>query len=160
MRIAPRTLGQFVVATLIVLVLLLLCLPFFQKIHWVGSTDLEIDFLVIDSMSGTPIPGSTLEIHSEGGFYEDRSPQDFTLVTDQDGIAKRVCLNTMCFGTSGWNIDTYVVHLPWWTYKVSATGYRATEPINLDTLENVQKVKRGKPAMLLVDIPLQKPGVE
>src|SRR5713101_7461193 len=83
MRFSPLTCGQWVVVSLIIVVLLLMyLLPAFNTIHWVGSTDLEIDYLVLDNADGRPIPGATVEIHSEGGFYEEDKPQDFSLVTD------------------------------------------------------------------------------
>jgi hypothetical protein len=157
MKFSPLTRGQWVIVGLIIVVLLLMCLlPAFNTIHWVGSTDLEIDYLVLDNDDGRPIPGATVEIHSHGGFYEEDKPQDFSLVTDLDGIANRVCRNTMCFGTSGWNIDTYVVDLPLWTYRISAPGYRPTERIELITTQNGTNVKRGNPARLVVIVELKK----
>jgi hypothetical protein len=150
MRAFRFTRSEWVVVGLIGVVLLIMLLPTFQTIHWVGSTDLEIDFVVLDNATGQPIPGATVEIHSEGGFYEEDYPQDFELVADQDGIATRVCRNNMCCGTSGWNIDTYSVHLPWWLYRVSAPGYRATKRTDLMTVQNGSNVKRGKPAILVV----------
>jgi hypothetical protein len=156
---APRlTLGQWVVLDPIAVVLLLLIWPaFFQTVRWVGSTDLEVEFVVVNATTGVPVPGATIDVHSEGGIYEERQPQDFALVTGPDGRAMRLCQGCQCFGTSGWNIDTYVVHLPWWHYRVSARGYCPTELTELDVPANVRKVRRGKPAAkLLVEVPLRK----
>src|ERR1700732_3342445 len=84
-------------------------------ILWVGSTDLEIEFVVTEVVTGQPVEGAKIAVHSDGGFYREREEKGFTLLTDQDGIARRVCHDSMCFGTrSGLRFtDTYVVHLPW-----------------------------------------------
>jgi hypothetical protein len=152
------TLGQWVVLDLIAVILLLLIwAAFFQTVCWVGGTDLEVEFAVVDASTGGPVAGATIDVHSEGGFYEEREPQDFVLVTGPDGCVGRLCRRCTCFGTSGWNIDTYCVHLPWWQYRVSAPGYRPTERAELDVPGNQRKVRRGKPAATLrVEVPLEK----
>lgn len=153
-------LGQWIVLDLIAVILLLLIwAAFFQTVSWVGGTDLEVELSVVDAATGNPVPGAAIDVHSEGGFYEEREPQDFALVTGPDGRARRLCRQCMCFGTSGWNIDTYFVHLPWWHYRVSARGYHPTEQAELDVPANRRKVRRGKPAATLrVKVPLEKGG--
>ncbi len=152
------TLAQWVVLDLIAVILLLLIgAPFFQTVHWVGSTDLEVEFVAVDASTGDPVPGATVDVHSEGGFYEERDRQDFALVTGPDGRVRRLCRNSMCFGTSSWRVDTYAVHLPWWHYRASAPGYRPTEWADLDVPANRAKARRGKPAAtLLVEVPLER----
>ncbi len=151
----PRAL--WFVAGLIAVVAALLCWPAIQTVRWVGTTDLEVEFLVLDATTGAPIPGAVIDVHSDGGFYEERDPQDFALVTGSGGRARRLCRDTMCCGTSGWNIDTFAVYLPEWYYRVAAPGYRPTEETALQVPENARKVRRGKPAArLVVEVPLDK----
>jgi hypothetical protein len=129
-------------------------------IQWVGWTDLEIELLVADTTTGQPVEAATIEVHSEGGFYEEREPQRFTLVTDREGVAKRVCRRSMCCGTqSGLKFtDTYVVHLPRWRFRVSAPDCQASKWIDLDVPEYIRQVQRVGPgaAKLVVRVPLQK----
>lgn len=160
MKTSRRKFAQCLVVGLIGIVLASMCLPMMQTVAWVGSTDLEVAFLVFDAVTGKAISDATIEIHSEGGLYADRDRQDFTLVTGVDGSSKRLCRNCMCFGRRGWKIDTYIVHLPWWSYRVSAPGYARTEITELDVMENVRKVNRGKPAAkLLVVVAMTKSEV-
>ena len=159
MKALRLSLGPWVVLGLIAVVILLICLPLFQTVSWVGSTDLEVDFAVVDASTGRPVPGTTIDIHSEGGYYEERDRQDFTLTTGPDGRVRRLCRDCMCSGTSRWKIDTYAVRLPWWYYRVSAPGYHPTEPTELGVPENRGKVRRGKPAgKVLIEVPLRKGG--
>jgi hypothetical protein len=136
------------------------CYDRFQRICWVGDTDLTIEFVVSDLDSANPIPKAKIHIHSEGGFYKKRDEKDFVLITDEEGKVEKVCRDSMCFGTqSGLKFtDTYVVHLPWWQYRVSAEGYTTTNLIELDVMELVRQVQRIGPGQskLVVRIPLQK----
>jgi hypothetical protein len=115
-----------------------------QMMCWVGGTDLEIEFVVTDAATGKPVEGATITVHSEGGFYDEREEKDFTLRTDRHGIARRVCHNSMCFGTQSALrfTDTYVVHLPWWYVWTSAPGYEKSSLLYLDTSEHGQRVQR------------------
>lgn len=157
MRVLRLSRGQWLVVGLILVIVALLVLPAAQTIHWVGYTDLEIEFVVTDAETDIPVPAATVYVHSEGGFYAERERQDFELTTNEVGTVTRLCKDCMCFGTSGWNIDTYVVHLPDWYYRVSAPGYVESALTALDVLENVQQVQRGKPAArLVVQVRLEK----
>lgn len=130
------------------------------KSSWVGYADLEIEFLVVDAASGQPVKGAEVAIQSEGGFYAERDEAPFTLRTDAVGSARRVCHDSMCFGTqSGMRVtDTYAVHLPWWSYRVSAPGYQPTSPDFLDVGERVRQVQRVGPraARLVVRVLLHR----
>src|SRR5436190_1799331 len=68
--------------------------------------------------------GARVEVQSEGGFYDERERREFVLIADDDGVARKDCRNSMCFGTQSRLrlTDTYVVHLPWFK------SYR--EPLN------------------------------
>jgi hypothetical protein len=134
----------------IVVVAVLLLLPAVQRVHWVGGTDLEIQCIVKDATTGAPIQGATIEVKSQGGLCAESEKGDFVLVTDAIGSVKRLVKDCMCFGTSGWNIDTYVVHLPWWFYRVKAEGYVESDWMELDVPGNIRRVQRGKPAATLV----------
>ncbi len=135
-----------------------------QTIYWVGSTDLEVEFAVIDAATGGPVPGARVEVQSEGGFYAEDFEQKFALVADAAGLARKECPRSMCFGTqSGLRFtDTFVVHLPFWRYRVVAERYDPTEWADLDVLERRRQVRRAGPgkAKLVVPVPLHKRQAE
>ena len=160
MRIIPRTCAEWLVAVLIAVVLVLLGLPLISTVKWVGHTDLEVEFAVTDAATGEAVPGAAIEIHSEGGFHEERDPQDIRLAAGPDGRVSHVCRDSMCFGTSGAFTNTYVVHLPWWQFRVSAPVYEATELTSLDEPGYRRAVKRDGPgrATLVVPVSLRKSG--
>jgi hypothetical protein len=106
-----------------------------QMIHWVGSTDLEVEFSIAHGAAGTPVPRARVEIHQDGGgFYEDQDEREFVLIADEEGFARRECRRSMCFGTrSGLGFtDTFAVHLPKWRYRVVADGFETIEWVYLD----------------------------
>jgi hypothetical protein len=144
----------------IVVPLLALGFDRLQKIYWVGSTDLDIEFIVTGASSSDPVPGARVEVHSEGGFYDERDKQEFALVTNADGVARKVCHDSMCSGTqSGLRFtDTYAVHLPWWWFRVIAPGYEPSEWLELDVTQYREQVQRTGPqrARLAVSVSLQK----
>lgn len=158
MRIRLPRRWEWLVVGLIFAVLLLLLLPTVQGIDWVGSTDLEVEFAVTDATTGGPVPGAATEIHSEGGFYEERQPRDFRLVAGADGRAGHLCRDSMCVGQDSLLKHTFAVHLPWWQFRVSAPGYEPTEPANLDVLEYRRAAKRVSPrrSQLVVPVSLHK----
>jgi hypothetical protein len=125
-----------------------------QQIYWVGHTDLEIECIVTDALTGDPIKGALIHVRSEGGLCAEREEQQFELKTDANGSVKRLIKDCMCFGTRGRNIDTYFVHLPWWFYQVRANSYHPSEWTELNIPQNVRQVQRGKPAATLV-VPIQ-----
>ena len=94
-----------------------------------------------------PVPGARVEVQSEGGLYEERDKQEFVLVAGADGLARRECLHSMCFGTrSGLGFtNTFVVHLPWWRYRVVSEHYGPTEWSDLDVPDQRRQVRRAGP---------------
>jgi hypothetical protein len=145
---------KWLVVGLFVIFLTLFALPALLTVHWVGSADLKVQFLVTDEATGLPVPNATIEIQSEGGFYDERHPKDFNLVTGPDGCVSYTCCNSMCFGTSGLFTDSYAVHLPWWQFRVSATGYGTTELVSLDILEYRRLAKRDGPGQAKLVVPV------
>jgi hypothetical protein len=131
-----------------------------QIIYWVGSTDLEVEFALTDAANGAPISGAKVEVHSEGGFYAEDYKQEFALVADANGLARKECLESMCFGTeSGLRFtDTFAVHLPFWRFRAIAEGYEPSKWFNLDVLEMQRQVRRAGPhkAKLVVPVSLLK----
>src|SRR5262249_17538012 len=125
-------------------------------IHWVGATDLEIEFVVTDGASGQPVAGAQIDVDSRGGFYDKSAEEQFQLTADADGKARRVCRNAMCFGTrSGLGFtDTFVVHLPWWRFRASAPGFRTGEWQELDVPEYGRQVQRVKPGRSRLLVPV------
>ena len=133
-------------------------------VHWVGHTDLEIEFVVTDATTGHPVEGAEVAVRPDGGLYQERDEAAFALRTDAAGTARRVCHSSMCFGTqSGLGFtDTYVVHLPWWDVRVSAAGCEPVGNFFLDVPEYVRQVERVGPraAKLVVQVSLRKSAAE
>jgi hypothetical protein len=131
-----------------------------MTIHWVGGTDLDIDFTVTDAATGAPIPGARVQIQSEGGFYAEDYKQEFVLVADAGGVASKECRRSMCFGTrSGLGFtDTFVVHLPWWRFRAVAEGYEPCDWVELDVPKYIRQARRAGPgrAKLIVPVSLHK----
>ena len=129
-------------------------------IHWVGHTDLEIEFIVVAESTAEPIEGATIQIRSEGGLNDEREPKRFALTTDPDGVSRRTCTGCMCFGTqSGLRFtNTFVVHIPWWYYQVSAEGFESTGEVSLDMIQNGRNIHRlgGGKSKLTVRLVLKK----
>src|SRR6202021_3787753 len=96
-KIKHRKPLQWIVGTLIVILALIIFLPLVQKVHWVGSTDLTVKFVITDAESGKRIQGATIKIQSEGGFYKDREKRVFELMTGDDGTTEYECVDSMCF---------------------------------------------------------------
>jgi hypothetical protein len=135
-----------------------------QMMDWVGSADLEVRFAICDAIAEMPIPGAQIEVRSEGGFYEEQDKQVFVLTAGPDGLAKKECRSSMCFGTaSGLGFtNTFVVHLPWWRFRVVAHGYHPGEWTELDVPEYIRQAKRVGPskARLVVQVKLHKMPAE
>jgi len=127
-----------------------------QRVCWVGATDLEIEFMVIETDTGQPIERADIAVVSEGGFYTEHEEKQLNLETNGDGTADRTCHNSMCFGTqSGLRFtNTYVVHLPWWYFQVSAPGYQTTDWTYLDSHEYQRQVQRLGPGKAKLVVPI------
>ena len=129
-------------------------------VGWVGNTNLEVQFVIAASDSGQPVPDARVEVQSEGGFYAEPKPQKFVLTADADGIARKECLESMCCGTkSGLHlIHSYSVRLPWWRYRIVATGFKPSPWTELEVAENGRQVRRMGPghAQLVVRVSLLK----
>lgn len=131
---------------------------FGQTMKWVGHTDLEVRFIVTDAVTDRPIRNATIYIRAEsGGFCDDPLQLEFTIATDENGEAKQLATNCMCFGSKGTFEDTFASHLPQWSFHATAAGYSKTDPAYLNVSEYSRQVQRGDPfATLLVPIGLQK----
>lgn len=125
-----------------------------STIHWVGGTDLEVEFIITDRRTGLPIDNASIFVRSEGGLSGERDETDFTLTTGVDGTVRRVCHECMCFGSrSGLRFtDTYVVHVPRWDFRVSAQGYDTSNFVFLDVPEYVRQVQRVGPRSAKLEV--------
>ena len=123
---------------------------------WVGRTDLTLEFVVTDAVTGQPIEGADVSIHSSGGFYAEREEMDLLLKSDQQGAARYVSRDNMCCGAESTLrfTDTFSAHMPYWSVVVSAPGYVATEPFGLHDHPARASVKRTAPRQSKVVIPI------
>ena len=146
-RTKPWTTTQILILLSCVAIVVCFLLAAAVTVHWVGSRDLTIEFVVLDANPHLPIPGARLSFQDEGGFYEgghDGGVKHYDLIADEHGRVFRVCPNSMCFGTSGSFKDTFAIHLPDWTIIASKDGYTNSEPLYVDVLENQKNVARLK----------------
>lgn len=135
--------------------LLIIAYDRIAMVWWVGSTDLQVDFEVVEEGTGEPIEGATIRIEqSEGGFCEDRSAAEFELVTDAAGRASRSCRRCMCFGTeSGLRFtDTFSSHLPKWRVAISAPGHSDSISKLGDSPEHSKSIRRIEKGLAAVTI--------
>lgn len=139
------------------------CYDLCNQLRWLGSTDLEIEFVVTDAAIGQPIKTARIDIDGEDSFCDEERTvrKPFHLLTDAEGIARKECRNARCIGTRsgfGWSRDTRHVYLPCWHYSVSAPGYETSEWTFLDIQENNRQIQHLGPGKdkLTVPILLQK----
>lgn len=126
---------------------------------WVGATDLEVAFTVSNAGTGNPLSGARIEVQSEGGFYAEDFKQEFVLVADDDGVARKTCRRSMCFGCArGWSKGSFGVHRPWWRFRAVAEGYEPGEwaDLNVPGCGQVIPPTRSSKPMLLVPVLLHK----
>jgi hypothetical protein len=94
---------------------------------WIGSTDLEIEFVVKDAATGESIPGAHICVCGER-LLDDAKENTLLLQTDRVGRYHWFEKGVLCTGMSSWWRETCNVHLPDWYYWVSAPGYCGTTP--------------------------------
>lgn len=118
---------------------------------------------MVDVEDSRPVEGATVSIRADkGGFCEDTEEKAFALTTQANGIVRHLCKSCMCFGTGGITVDTFAVHLPYWSFEASAPGYVTSELEYLgDSRKYGRQVRRGDGvAMLTVRIALRRVGAE
>jgi hypothetical protein len=132
----------------------------FQITCWVGRVDLDLEFAVADVTTGAAIPGARVKVQPDTAIYEGRDGPEFVLVTDTNGIARKECRDSMCYGAQSFLrfTNTFVVRLPWWRFRVNAAEYEPTEWTELNVLEYTRRGQRTVPgkAQVIVPVPLKK----
>ncbi|HKI32684.1 MAG TPA: hypothetical protein VKA46_12605 [Gemmataceae bacterium] len=98
---------------------------------WVGGTDLEIEFVITDVDSGEHVEAAEVLVFEEIGLYREAKGEPFTLVTGQDGTARRVCHDDLCSGKQSRLGFTHTYHVAWpsWCVQISAPGYESSKPV-------------------------------
>jgi hypothetical protein len=127
---------------------------------WDGSTDLQVEFLIVDGFTGRPIDDAQIHVHAEpGGSCGEKQELTFDLRTNADGVAGRLCESCTSSGTYSLMVETFGVRPPPWWFQASAEGYL---PSTLDYLERRPYSKQAKRtdrgAILTVRIELFKAG--
>jgi hypothetical protein len=129
-------------------------------IHWLGSTDLEIRFVVTDIATGEPIPDAKIEIKSEGGRYKDAKAENFTLTTNANGEASKNCYENWSSGTtSGLRFtNRYGLYTPDWQYHGAAPKYKPSVWAGIEVFDKRNRPQRMGPRqhLLIIPIALQK----
>jgi hypothetical protein len=116
---------------------------------WVGHTDLQGVFVVVDAATMRPIDRATIDFRAseegEGFCLEEMGEgreKAFTLTTDSAGRASRKWTSCMCFGSDSAQGSTFTLHLPSLWYRVSAPGYTTSEWSYLDDRSHHQQARR------------------
>jgi hypothetical protein len=154
-RVSPRLrvlLG--VLGLLVGFVTLIVCV---QDTKWVGSTDLEVRFIVTDASSGQPVDGATISIHQEGyGFCDScQDTKDFSLTTGANGTVSHRCRGCMCWGSSSVWRSTFRVHVPTWRFSAATRGHAESAAVWLQDSPYARQGKsREKDAVLEIPIHL------
>jgi hypothetical protein len=132
--------------------LLLLLLPFLFTICWVGRRDVEVTFVVTDSVTGQPVPGATVRVH-EWNDYSERET-DFRLTTDSGGTATCLCRHCRAWGTKPLFLrGTFAIRLQSWSFQASAPRYASGERSQF-TLETLRAVRRAEDDGGTLTVPL------
>lgn len=129
--------------------------------HWVGRTDLEIEFVVTDATTGSPIHNAPVEVQTaEEGLHAEYEPI-LTSSTNSNGVVQTLQHDTRSFGKQsllGLN-DSFFVHIPQWRFRVNAEGYAPTGwlhlPQKVNQKKQLQRVGVGK-SKLIVPVELKK----
>jgi hypothetical protein len=123
---------------------------------WVGHTDLQGMFVVVDADTMLPINEATIHFRSPddgGGFCLEERGEDreraFTLTTDSMGKADRKWSSCMCFGSDSPHKSSFYLHLPWLWYRVSAPGYATSEWSYLDEPYYHRQIRRERGLAIL-----------
>lgn len=138
--------AKFVLIASGILIALIACsLPLLSVAAWVGFKDVEISFVVRDAVTGQPVPNAEIGIRQEsGGLCNDRESGNFSLNCDGVGRASHLVQRCMCYGKSGYFVDSFGMHLPHWWYRAEAPGYDPSEESYLDDGKNSKRVQRGQ----------------
>lgn len=130
-------------------------------VHAVGKTDLEIEFLVTDESSGSPIPSAHLEVQTEDDSLSVMHEVIVDEQTDIHGVVSRLQTGAGCCwrrSTLGLR-DAFSVDVPMWRYRVSADGYEETDwfylSLEADQKQHLHWVESGK-SKLVVPVELRK----
>jgi hypothetical protein len=128
--------------------------------HWLGHTDLTVEFMIASQDTGQPIPGARIDIRQ----YDPEDKEDFVLHADLNGMAGCECPNSTCFGTRsalGFT-DSFTVRLPYWCFRVSASGFESSNWIDFHVEELHRRVQRVGPGKTKLVVPVSlptKPGI-
>jgi hypothetical protein len=135
-----------------VLVVILICFP---TILWVGSTDLNVVFVVLDRDTKERISGADVEFGSYG--HDEGFSGEVRLKTDAVGVAFHVIENVRSSGRSGaleWK-ETFVVNVPYWQYRITAVGYEPIEFVFLRSHVQPGSIKQNGPRKSLIEVPVE-----
>jgi hypothetical protein len=133
--------------------------PTIRFVYWVGSTNLELKFQILDADTESAIANAHVNVLHEETTFSKQISVPFELSTNEQGIATLLCENCRCAGKEGgWGPtrpNSFGMYLPGWYLDVSAPGYRNSEPFFLSDFG--QQIQRGEHvATLLIVVKLEK----
>src|SRR5262245_27049461 len=92
-----------------------------------GKTNLTIEFLITDEVTGMPIPQATINVTGYTSFQRSER-EEFQFITTASGQAFSKPIPVMTDeGQRLWRSWSYA-NPPDWAYHISAEGYETTEP--------------------------------
>jgi hypothetical protein len=128
----------------------------FHIIRWDGSTELAVEFRIVDGANQIAIDGARIDIYSDIAIDRDQGQQTFVLLTGADGVAARILPRANCGGTeSAFGFSrTVSAHLPSWQYRVEAPGFEVEDWRELRTPETRQSIVQSGPGKMKLVIPI------
>jgi hypothetical protein len=109
--------------------------------------ELDVEFVVVDSISGQPIPGARIEVESFDYFEPRKEPNKATLFVGNDGKVQHPFGETAysCH-ESGLGISEWIsVPEPSWRLKVCAPGYQEAAVSGREPAKPTSKPMRTGP---------------
>jgi hypothetical protein len=162
MIIAEVVVGKLLCSCVLALVAIALMIVAYDRMlifYWLGSADLEIEFVITQVDGNKPIEGATIAVDIHEAIAASEKP--FDLATDRNGTAHRVCncRSDGCYSQLRFT-DSWSVQPPYWRYQVSAAGYETSVRADVHTEENIARIQRLQPghAKLVIPVGLRKKG--
>ncbi len=128
----------------------------FNKIT--AHADMEFQFTVVDSETGSPIPFATILARKDpAAAFGDALAPEFSLSADAKGYASRLVPKCKYHSRHGPFVDTSVIELPDWRFEAVAPGYPVLPLENPGHAYNT--LPSYPPLKVVIEIALKKGGL-
>lgn len=108
--------------------------------YWIGRKDLLVCFLVTESQTQTPVGEAVIKMTD---YSDDDDGREFTITTDQSGIATWLFRDCTTTGYKDGFTDTFHCRMPPCEFRAVAAGFCDSKPLLLRVAAQ-GKIQRGK----------------